>query len=236
MTIAEDQNTKEDLAAKASRIDDLLVATYGDPQWYPRYEPLSELIITVLSQHTSDTNAGRAFDSLMERFGSFEQVRDAPVEAIADAIRSGGLANIKAPRIKALLQTITKQHGSPNLDFLADMPTEEARTWLQSLKGVGPKTTACVLMFSLGRPVIPVDTHVHRVTRRLGLIGPKTSADQAHAELEAIVPPERRYAFHVNLIRHGRQICHAQRPDCEHCPLRVECDYYQKLRPIREQA
>lgn len=224
-----DTRNSSDLAAKAAHVDYLLVSMYGDPQWYPRWDPLSALIATVLSQNTSDTNSERAFAALMHRFGTFEAVRDAPPAEIADAIRAGGLANIKAPRIKALLQTITELHGTLTLDFLNTMPTEKARRWLNSLQGVGPKTTACVLMFALGRHVLPVDTHVHRTTRRIGLISPKTTAVQAHDVLEAIVVPERRYAYHVNLIRHGRQTCTAQRPACERCAVRPACDYYRTL-------
>ena len=159
----------------------------------------------------------------MERFGSLAAVGDAPVEEIEDAIRVGGLARVKAPRIKAVLETVRAERGELSLDFLRELDLPAARTFLTGLGGVGPKTAACVLLFDLGLPAIPVDTHVHRVSRRLGLIGPRTGAAEAHDRLEAIVPPEEAYQFHVNLIRHGRRICKAVRPRCTICPLEDVC-------------
>jgi endonuclease-3 len=186
-------------------------------------DPLSELIATILSQHTSDANSARAFSSLMERFGSFEAVRAASVEEIEAAVRSGGLGWVKAQRIKRVLEEIHSSKGKLDLDFLNLMELAEARQYLTELSGVGPKTAACVLLFACGHPAIPVDTHVHRVSRRLGLIGPRASAEQAQAELEAIVPPDQAYNFHVNLIRHGRGTCKAPQPRCWECPLDSIC-------------
>lgn len=216
---------------KLERIYQLLLQTYGEPEWQPTGDALGELVGTILSQHTSDINSGRAYQQLVAAFPSWEAVRDAPVEQVAEAIRSGGLANIKAQRIQEVLRVLTERlHGAPlSLNFLAERPLAEGRAYLRSLPGVGPKTAACVLLFSLGLPAFPVDTHVHRVSKRLGLIGAKVSADQAHTIFEQIVPAEYAHTLHVNLIRHGRRICHAQRPACERCPLRLECAYYAAL-------
>jgi len=211
---------------------------YGTPEWKPDGDPLGGLVGTILSQHTSDVNSERAYRQLVATFSTWEQVRDAPVEQVAQAIRSGGLANMKAPRIQEVLRVLTSRlNGAPlALSFLADLPLAEARAYLRSLPGVGPKTAACVLLFSLGMPACPVDTHVHRVSRRLGLIGAKVSADQAHTIFESIVPGEWAYALHVHLIRHGRRVCHAQRPDCERCrcgwnaPIMLDC----KVRELRK--
>jgi endonuclease-3 len=150
---------------------------------------------------------------------------------VVEAIRPAGLANQKGPRIQGALRFITEQRGELDLDFLADWPVEEAKAWLSSIKGVGPKTAAIVLLFSLGRPAFPVDTHVHRVTRRLGLIGPRVSREKAHDELEQLVAPEDYYAFHLNLIRHGRQVCASRKPRCQDCLLHDLCDYYAEQQP-----
>ena len=217
-----------------ARVYELLIATYGEPKNEPDYDPLGGLVGTILSQHTSDINSERAYQQLVATFLTWEQVRDAPTNEVADAIRSGGLANIKAPRIQDALLTLTqqqqKQGGTKSLsDFLSEelakRTSEEAWQYLRSIPGVGPKTAACVLMFNLDRPVMPVDTHVHRVSKRLGLIGAKVNADQAHEIFAKATPPEWVYPLHVNLIRHGRQICHAQRPQCMQCTLYKECAY-----------
>ncbi|HET7037849.1 MAG TPA: hypothetical protein VFI42_19405 [Thermomicrobiaceae bacterium] len=189
------------------------------------------LIGTILSQHTSDLNSERALRSLKERFSSWSDVRDAPVAAVADAIRRGGLAEVKAPRIQRVLDRVL-QNGT--MDRLADLPLAEAKLELTSLPGVGPKTAACVLLFSCGRPALPVDTHVYRVAGRLGLIPPGTSAEAAHDQLERQLAPDEVYSFHVNMIRHGREICHARNPACERCPLAGECVYYLSQRRSAE--
>jgi len=219
------------LVQKVARVYSLLVATYGIPPWEPDGDALGGLIATVLSQHTSDLNSGRAYDELVRRFPTWEAVRDAPVERVADAIRVGGLARVKAERIQAILRELTDRlaSGPLVLDLLATLPLEEAQRYLQSFSGVGPKTAACVLLFSLGQPAFPVDTHVWRVSRRLGLIGATVSAEAAHETLARLIPPDRRHTMHVDLIRHGRQICHARAPACERCPLRSECAYYWAL-------
>ena len=216
------------LRAKMAHVYELLVNAYGIPPWEPDGDALGGLIATVLSQHTSDVNSARAYARLVETFPTWEAVRDAPVEAVAEAIRQGGLAQTKAERIQQILaRTDAQLDGAPlTLDAVGRMPLEDALTYLQTLPGVGPKTAACVLLFSLGQPAFPVDTHVWRVTRRLGLINAKTPADAAHGELLRLIPPEWRHAMHVNLIRHGRTICLAQRPRCSRCPLRAECRYY----------
>jgi endonuclease-3 len=208
-----------------------LAEAYGVPEWRPNGDPLGELIATILSQHTSDVNSERAYKALRERFPMWVEARDAPVEEVAASIRSGGLAEVKAERIQNILHLLTKRLGGAplTLDFLADQSMDEADAYLRSLPGVGPKTAACVLLFALGKPAFPVDTHVWRVTRRLGLIGAKVSADAAHDALERMIPPAWRYAMHINLIRHGRRICAAQRPACERCPLRAGCAYYWEL-------
>lgn len=196
---------------------------YGPKQWFVRYSPAEELVYTILSQHTSDLNSERAFKNLMQTFDSLNAVADAPVEAIEDAIRRGGLAKQKAPRIKLVLQQIRSEIGSFDLSFLAEMPLDEAKAWLKRLNGVGPKTAAIILCFSLGMPAMPVDTHIFRVSKRLGLIGPKVNADKAHDILEPMVPPKDVFAFHMYLIQHGRQVCKAQRPLCGDCSLAWGC-------------
>lgn len=217
-----------------AHVYDLLVVAYGEPQWQPDYDPLGGLIGTILSQHTSDINSGRAYQQLVETFPTWEEVRDAPTDKVAQAIRSGGLANVKAPRIQEALRTLTKQqhsHGGYGSlsnylrqELLRRSP-EDGWHYLRTIPGVGPKTAACVLMFNMGLPVMPVDTHVHRVSRRLGLIGAKTNAEQAHEIFAHITPSEWVYTLHVHLIRHGRQVCYARRPDCERCPLYLACAY-----------
>ncbi|MEJ5252839.1 MAG: endonuclease III [Chthonomonadetes bacterium] len=203
-----------------------LDALHGRPVWSQRMPPLEELIACILSQHTSDTNSHRAYLQLRERFPSWQAVMDAPVGEVEEAIRPGGLASSKAPRIQAVLRAIAEHNGGKiDLDFLYQMDTESARRYLLSLPGVGPKTAAIVLCFSLGRPVIPVDTHVFRVSWRLGFFERRVGEAKAHDLLQNIVPEEDIYAFHVHLIRHGRTICKAQRPRCDQCPLADLCAY-----------
>jgi len=188
-----------------------------------RSDPLEELVLTVLSQHTSDVNAERAFASLRSALPSWDEVVRARPEEVADAIRSGGLANTKAPRIQAILREVHEREGRYDLSSLRRMPDADATAYLSSLPGVGPKTTAVVLAFSLGRDAMPVDTHVHRVTTRLGWIEPQTSEAKAHLALSELVPAEILVPLHVGLIRLGREVCRAGRPRCEECPLFELC-------------
>jgi len=214
---------------KISEIIKLLAKEYGSITWRSRTDPLSELIMTILSQNTSDHNSRRAFDSLLSRFGSWETVADGRVEDIAEAIKLGGLAQVKAPRIKKILEQIQVQRGTLDLAFLKKVPVAEAKEWLRSLPGVGPKTAACVLLFSLGKPVLPVDTHIHRVAKRLGLIDSRVSAEKAHEILGGMVPAKNVYRFHILLIEHGRRVCKAQRPRCQQCVLLKDCPTGQTL-------
>ncbi len=188
-----------------------------------RRDPLEELVLTVLSQHTSDLNADRSFRSLRSTFPTWDDVARAPVKDVADAIRSGGLADTKAPRIQAILRAIRDREGHHSLSGLHGMSDEDATAYLSSLPGVGPKTVAVVLAFSLGRDAMPVDTHVHRVATRLGMIEPRTSAEKAHRLLHDLVPAEIRVPLHVGLIRLGRETCKPGRPRCEDCPLLELC-------------
>lgn len=205
-----------------------LVETYGEPEWCRRQEPVAQLVNTILSQQTTSANRQQAFDRLRDRFPDWDMLMEAPLDEVREAIRPAGLANQKAPRIQNALHYIRHERGELNLDFLADLPVDQAKAWLTEIKGVGPKTAAIILLFTFGRPAFPVDTHVHRVTKRLGLIGPKVSAAKAHEVLEAIVPPDKYYPFHKNLIQHGREVCRARTPRCHICPLQEYCDYYQR--------
>ncbi len=205
-------------------IIDLLEAEYGPPSRDSfRPEPIDELVSTILSQHTSDTNTMRAYASLTQTFPDWNAVIEAPVGEVANAIRSGGLASQKAPRIQNVLADIREQRGDFALGFLYDLPVEEALSWLTALHGVGPKTAACVLLFSLNRPVMPVDTHVHRVGLRLGLLPAKTSAERAHGALDADMNADEVYRAHMLLIQHGRRTCKARFPRCAECVLREHC-------------
>ena len=204
-------------------VQERLNSIYGPIEWRPRMVALDELIFTVLTQHTSDLNAERAYDSLRRVMPTWGEVIEADTEKVADAIRQGGLANQKSIRIQQILVEILKRLGHFELEFLADLELEEARAWLKSLPGVGPKTAAVVMAFSLKMPAFPVDTHIHRVSMRLGLIGKKITADQAHPIMEELIPEAHRYDMHVLLITHGRQICKARIPQCARCPLGREC-------------
>ena len=208
---------------RAADVMTQLGEVYGPADWKPRYNPAQELVYTILSQHTSDINSERAFLNLMDTFGTLEAIADASEESIEDAIKSGGLAKQKSKRIKQVLNIVRSDVGSFDLSFLGDLTLEEAKTWLKDLPGVGPKTAAIILCFSLGMPAMPVDTHIYRVSQRLGLIGKKVSADKAHDILEPMVPAEDVFAFHMYLIQHGRQVCKAQRPRCGECVLAWGC-------------
>ena len=223
-----------------ARVYEVLIRTYGEPKNEPDYDPLGGLVGTILSQHTSDINSDRAYKHLIVTIRTWEDVRDAPTYLIAEAIRSGGLANVKARRIQDVLlkltelkqeQGVTKTLSEYFYDELTRRTSEDAWYYLRSMPGVGPKTAACVLMFNLNRPIMPIDTHVFRVSRRLGLIGPKVTVEQAHTLFAKITPPEWVYSLHVNLIRHGRQVCHAQRPKCAQCSLYSECAYVGSVNP-----
>lgn len=205
------------------RITELLSQEYGMPEGHPEGTPVEVLIQTILSQNTSDMNSGRAFKSLMAAFATWEEVEQADPESIANAIRSGGLADIKARRIKQVLQDIRSKRGNLDMSFLDNSPLHDALEWLKELPGVGDKTAACVLLFSFGRPAFPVDTHIRRVAGRLGLIEPRISADKAHIQLQKMVPDDLVFRFHVLLIEHGRRVCKATRPRCEVCVLAAMC-------------
>lgn len=200
-----------------------LAGLYGSPVHRPNGDPMAELVLTVLSQNTSDTNSGRAFARLLRTYGSWGEVATAPVEDVIATIQVGGLANQKGPRLGQILEAVEQRSPEWDLSFLSDIPLEEARAWLRSLPGVGPKTAACVLLFAVGLPAMPVDTHVERVAKRLGLIAEKTSAVQAHEQLEALVSPAEYYRFHMLLIKHGRRTCAARSPRCEACPVEQMC-------------
>lgn len=216
---------------RALEVHRRLLAAYGQPHWRNKLPPLDELISTILSQNTNDDNRDVAFERLRDRFDSWEAVRDADPEDVVDAIRPAGLANQKGPRIQAALRAITEERGELDLTFLRDMPADEVKRWLTKFKGVGPKTAAIVMLFSLDLPAFPVDTHIHRVSGRLGLRPESASAEKSHRILADLFPPEAYYAAHLNLIRHGRQICKARNPDCAHCMLTDLCEYYADLDP-----
>jgi endonuclease-3 len=225
--------------ANVARIPEIvgrLEEAYGIPHWRPHHDAVAELVLTILSQNTSDANSGRAFARLLERFPRWEAVIDAPLPELIAAIQPGGLAPTKAPRIKAALRDVRERAGGFDLSFLGELPLDDARAWLRSIHGVGPKTVACVLLFALGRPAMPVDTHVFRVASRLALIPARAGTaamtpEKAHDLLEATVPPEDFYAFHIGLIKHGRRTCVAQRPRCPECVLRDLCPSAVKFHP-----
>jgi len=213
------------LSQRALKIHETLLKVYGAPIWRNPLPPVDELVSTILSQNTNDANRDRAFHALRAKFAAWESVRDANAGDVVAAIRPAGLANQKGPRIQQVLRQITEERGGLDLSFLKDLPLEEARGWLMKFNGVGPKTAAIVLCFSLGRPAFPVDTHIYRVTGRIGLRPEKMTVEQAHPHLEALFPPETYYAAHLNLIRLGREVCHARKPDCPNCPIRKLCDF-----------
>jgi endonuclease III len=208
-------------------IRDRLRAYYGRPRNEPHHAPLDELVLTVLSQNTNDRNRDVAYTRLRARFPDWESVARAPVEEIEEAIRPGGISKVKSRRIKSMLGAIAEETGTLDLETLATARRDDAIAFLERLPGVGRKTAACVLLFSFDRPELPVDTHVYRVSSRLGLIRPKASFLEAHETLRAIVDPDDVYEVHVNMLRHGRRICTARNPQCERCPLLDLCPYGQ---------
>ena len=235
---------------------DGLASVYGHPAWIRRLGPTSELILTILTQNSADTNAERAFESLRAAFPSTEPaeshaaghgwgglglapgtppdwlaIERAPLADLVEAIRPGGLAQQKAPRIQAALRLIRAERGDHSLEFLGAMPALEAREWLTRIDGVGRKTASVLLMFSFGMPLMPVDRHVERVGWRVGLIPPKANADLAHEMYLALLEPDQMYEAHVNMITHGRQICHARKPECGRCPLAPRCRYLDRKAP-----
>jgi len=181
--------------------------------------------MTILSQNTADVNSSRAYASLRQRFATWWDVLAASTDEVAQAIRIGGLANIKGRRIRQILGQLRDQRGSLDLGFLDQMPVSQARQYLTSLPGVGQKTAACVLLFSLHKPALPVDTHVLRISRRVGLVPPKTTAKKTNLLLEDLLPQKAYYPFHLNMIRHGRTLCKAGKPHCTQCPLALDCDH-----------
>ena len=215
------------LVNKAQEIYQILASVFGTPDWHQPLSAMDELVSTILSQNTNDVNRDVAFNRLKEKYPDWEAVRDAPVEEVIETIRPAGLANQKAPRIQAILRQITEERGCLDLEFLGSLGRDEAHAWLSRFKGVGPKTAAIVLQFALGIPAFPVDTHVYRVSGRLGLRPEKMNVKETHAWLERVFKPEQYGPGHMNLIRLGREICHARKPECERCPLNGSCDYYQ---------
>jgi endonuclease-3 len=209
--------------ALAAQVLDRLDAFFGIPDWRDPLPALDELVCTILSQNTNDRNRDVAFQALRKRFPHWEEVRDAQPEQVIEAIRPAGLANQKGPRIQSVLQCITQETGGLDLSFLTQLPADQVRAWLVRFNGVGPKTAAIVMQFSLGIPAFPVDTHVHRVTGRIGLRPEALNAEQSHSYLEGIIPPERYGSGHLNLIRLGREICQARKPNCPVCPLNPIC-------------
>jgi endonuclease-3 len=212
----------------AAEVHQRLLARYGAPTWRSHYNPMDELVLTLLSQNTSDINSGRAFAALKARYPTWQAVLSAPVEELAATIRSGGLAQRKAPRIQAALRRILAERGDFSIDFLEDLPVAEAARWLTSFAGIGHKTASIVLLFCFNMAAFPVDTHVGRVTRRLGIAGPKDSEEKIKAIWEAAAP--------AALIRHGREVCHAPRPECALCVLRNICRYAENSGDAAAQA
>ena len=217
------------LQDKAWAVYTQLVATYGELPLKPRRKPMHELISTMLSHRTTQHNEALAFQRMWDRFGSWEAIRDAPLDKLVEAIAPANFPETKAPRIQETLSIIIRERGEPSIDFLADLPAEEGLAWLMALPGVGIKTASLVLLFCFSKPVLPVDTHVHRVSQRIGLIGPTVSANAAHLLLPALLPddPHVLFNFHIALLKHGQQICTWSSPRCKRCPVAELCNWYQ---------
>lgn len=221
--------TDAEIEDRALSVHKTLLNFYGKPEWREPLPAIDELVSTILSQNTNDRNRDAAFQSLRDKFPTWEQVRDAQAQSVIEAIRTAGLANQKGPRIQAVLQAISAETGGLDLDFLKGLSYEEAHAWLMRFKGVGPKTAAIVLLFSLGIPAFPVDTHIYRVSGRLGLRPEKMSVEDAHPHLAALFPAHEYGPAHLNLIRLGREVCHSRKPECPACPLQSYCNYYLSL-------
>lgn len=206
-----------------SSIDQRLVDTYGTPDLGNKDDPLDELIFIILSQMTTHQSFNRVYDRLKACCESWEDVLTMPLRRLKATIKDAGLSNQKAPRIKAILKRIKADFGRLTLQVLFNLENEDAERYLTGLPGVGIKTAKCVLMYSLSRDVLPVDTHVWRVARRLGLVSEEVPYSKVHPTLEAVVPPERRYSFHVNAVLLGQQVCTAVDPNCPECPLQRMC-------------
>lgn len=222
------------LKAKALAVTERLTEQYGVAEWSKK-DPLSMLVDIILSHRTRDEQTAAAYKRLKEHFGNWEALRDGPTAEVEALIQGVNWPEVKAPRLQALMRRITEERGELNLDFLRDLPVEEGAAWLGRLEGVGPKTVGCVLLFSCRKPILPVDTHVHRVSIRLGLIGSKVTADNAHPLLQALLPPDAQtlYNFHKDLLRHGQRICVYDRPRCDKCVVRDLCDYYKNVVSIK---
>jgi len=218
------------LRKKAKKIDAILTKVYGRKVVELDENPVDTLVETILSQNTTDLNSGRAFRALKHQFPRWELLMKETPSRIAEVIRSGGLADLKARRILGALEFIRKERGHLELEFLRGKSPTEAEAWLGQIKGVGPKTRSIVLLFALGMPAFPVDTHIHRVTKRIGLIGQKTTREKAQEELAKLVPAREFYNFHINIIEHGRAVCQARKPKCSICKVSRHCDYYARLR------
>jgi endonuclease-3 len=218
------------LHKKAQRIYQLLITRYGLPSWRNPLSPLDEMISTILSQNTNDQNRDVAYTSLRRSFPTWEEVRDAPLDRVIASIRSAGLGNQKGARIQAILRQITEERGGLDLSFLSDLTPVEAKHWLLRFKGIGPKTAAIVMQFTLNHPAFPVDTHIYRVSGRLGLRPEKMSVEQTHLWMEKLFLPDQYGMAHLNIIRLGREICRARKPECPHCPLTRLCPYYRELK------
>lgn len=219
--------------AKALIVYERLLVTYGDHPLVPRREPMHELISTILSHRTTQSNEDIAYQRMWERFGSWEGIRTAPLDALIEALKPSNFPDVKAPYIQGVLNRLREERGEYSIDFLRDLPVEEALAWLTAMPGVGIKTASLVLLFCFSKPIIPVDTHVHRVSQRLGLIGAKVNPTAAHGVLFDMLPhdPPFLFNFHINMLRHGQRVCIWGAPRCEQCPLTDVCDWYQVHRP-----
>ncbi len=216
-------------AAKYAPVSAALTGVYGQLDWSRNQDGMDELVSCILSQSTTDTNRDRAFARLKARYADWAALRFADLAELIEVIRPAGLAKQKAPRIQEALGAIYAHAGDYNIDFLETMSLADAKSWLVSLRGIGPKTAAIVLCFAYGRPAFPVDTHVFRVGKRIGFLPAKISADKAHPVMEALVPPDDYYQFHIQLIQHGRDTCQARKPACDRCPISAHCDYFAAL-------